>query len=102
MMQVSDEQFRGRKVIAADGHEIGEVAALFIDTSTWTILALQVKLNKATSEQVGATRGLLRAAMLDLPVGKVQSVGDAVLLSIPTLELRQIVPDAVVGQGGKA
>jgi sporulation protein YlmC with PRC-barrel domain len=90
-MQVSDEHLRGRTVIAADGQAIGEVAALFIDTSTWTIVALQVKLSKSVAEQVGAARGLLRAATLELPVRIIQSVGDAVLLSVPTLELRQIL-----------
>jgi len=93
-MQVSDEHFRGRSVIAADGHAIGEVAALFIDTSAWTIIALQIKLHKAAAEQLGAARGILRAATLELPVRMVQSVGYAVLLSVPTLELRQILPGA--------
>ena len=90
-MQVFDEHLRGRTVIAADGQAVGEVAALFIDTSTWSILALQIKLNKAVAEQLGAARSLLRAATLELPVRVVQSVGDAVLLSIPTLEMRQIL-----------
>jgi len=93
-MQVSDEHFRGRTVITADGQAIGEVAALFIDTSAWTITALQIKLRKAAAEQIGATHAMLRAATLDLPVRMVQSVGDAVLLSVPTLELRQILPAA--------
>jgi sporulation protein YlmC with PRC-barrel domain len=93
-MQVSDEHLRGRTVIAADGQAIGEVAALLIDTSTWTIGALQIKLNKAVAEQIGAARGLLRAATLELPVRLVQSVADAVLLSVPTLELRPVVPGA--------
>ena len=93
-MQVSDEQLRGKTVIAADGQAIGEVAALFIDTSTWTIVTLQIKLSKSAAEQLGASRGLLRAATLELPVRTVQSVGDAVLLSIPTLELRQIPSEA--------
>jgi sporulation protein YlmC with PRC-barrel domain len=93
-MQVSDEQLRGRTVIAADGQAIGEVAALFIDTSNWIIIAVQIKLNKSAAEQLGATRSLLRAATLDLPVRLVQSVGDAILLSIPTLELRQNVGEA--------
>lgn len=43
-MQVSDEHLRGRTVIAADGQAIGDVTALFIDTSAWTIVALQIKL----------------------------------------------------------
>jgi sporulation protein YlmC with PRC-barrel domain len=93
-MPVSDEHLRGRTVIAADGQAIGEVAALFIDTSKWTIDALQIKLNKPVAEQLGAARGLLRAATLELPVRLIQSVGDAVLLSVPTPELRQIVTAA--------
>jgi len=93
-MQVSDEHFRGRTVIAADGQAIGEVDALLIDTSSWSIVALQIKLNKAAAEQLGAVRRILRAATLELPVRMVQSVGDAVLLSVPTIELRQILPEA--------
>ena len=92
-MQVSDEQLRGRTVVAADGKAIGEVVALSIDTSTWIVVALQIKLNKSVAEQIGAARGLLRAATLELPVRMVQSVGDAVLLSVPTLELRQTFPN---------
>jgi len=93
-MQASDEHFRGRTVIAADGQAIGEVGALLIDTSTWNIVALQGKLHKAAADQLGAARRLLRAATLQLPVRMVQSVGDAVLLSVPTLELRQLLPAA--------
>ena len=93
-MQISDELFRGRTVIAADGQSIGEVAALFIDTSTWTIVSLQIKLTKAAAEQLGAARTILHAATIDLPVRLVQSVGDTVLLSVPTLGLRQTLPEA--------
>jgi sporulation protein YlmC with PRC-barrel domain len=92
-MQVSDEHFRGRTVIAADGQTIGEVAGLVIDTSAWSIVALHIKLSKSAAEQLGAARGLLRAATFELPVRMVQSVGDAVLLSVPTLELRQSLPN---------
>jgi sporulation protein YlmC with PRC-barrel domain len=92
-MQVSDEHFRGRTVIAADGQAVGEVAALLLDTATWMIVALQIKLNKPVAEQIGAARSLIRAATLELPVRAVQSVGDAVLLSVPTLELRHMLPE---------
>ena len=81
-------------MIAADGHAIGEVAALFVDTSAWTVVALKIKLNKVAAEQLGAARGLLRSATLDLPIRMVQSAKDAVLLNIPMLELRQVFPEA--------
>jgi sporulation protein YlmC with PRC-barrel domain len=100
-MQVSDEHLRRRTVIAADGQAIGEVAALSIDTSKWTVIALQIKLHKAAADQLGAARGILRAATLELPVRMVQSVGDAILLTVPTLELRDIVPDGADRQEEK-
>ena len=93
-MQLSDEHLRGRTVIAADGQAIGEVAALFIDTSTWTIVSIQIKLSKTAAEQLGAARSLLHAATIELPVRMVQSVGDTVLLSVPTTGLRQTLPEA--------
>jgi sporulation protein YlmC with PRC-barrel domain len=88
-MQLSDDQLRGRTVISSDGQAIGEVAALFIDSSTWSIGTLQVKLSKSVAEQIGVSGGLLRAATLDLPVRKIKSVGDAVLLAVPTQELHE-------------
>lgn len=94
-MQVSDEQLRGRTVMAADGQAIGEVGVLFVDTSTWTIVSFQIKLSKPAAEQLGVARGLLHGPTIELPIRVVQSVGDAVLLSVPTLELRQTVSEAV-------
>lgn len=88
-MQISDDNLRGRTVVAADGQAIGEVGALYIDTSTWTIVALQVKLSKSAAEQVGAAKSLLHAATIEVPVRLIQSVADAVLLNVPTVELRQ-------------
>jgi len=98
-MQISDENLRGRTVVAADGQAIGEVAAVFIDTSTWTIASLQIKLSKTAAEQLGASHSLLRAATIELPVRTIQSVGDTVLLSVPTLGLRQTVPEADQHEG---
>jgi sporulation protein YlmC with PRC-barrel domain len=99
-MQISDEHLRGRTVIAADGQAVGEVAALFFDTSTWTIISLQIKLSKTAAEQLGATRSLLHAATTEIPVRLVQSVGDTVLLSVPTLGLRS-APEAADQQEEK-
>jgi sporulation protein YlmC with PRC-barrel domain len=93
-MQISDETLRGRTVVAADGQTIGEVAGLFIDTSTWTMASLQIKLSKTAAEHLDASRSLLHAATIEVPVRMIQSVGDTVLLSVPTLGLRQTVPEA--------
>ncbi len=95
-MRLSDENLRGRTVIAADGQAIGEVAALFIDSDGWRVESLQIKLRKEVADQLGATRGMFHAGTLELPVRMVQSAGDAIVLSVPALELRQVLP----GVGG--
>ena len=91
-MRLSDENLRGRTVIAADGQAIGDVAALFLDSDAWRIESLQIKLRNEVADQLGATRGLFHAGTLEIPVRMVQSVGDAVVLSIPSPELRQVLP----------
>ena len=93
-MRLSDENLRGRTVIAADGQAIGEIAALFLDSDAWRIESLNIKLRKEVADQLGATRGMFQAATLELPVGMVQSVGDAVVLSVAADELRQVLPNS--------
>ena len=93
-MRLSDENLRGRTVIAADGQALGEVAALFLDSDAWRVESLQIKLRKEVADQLGAARDIFHAGTLELPVRMVQSVGDAVVLSVPALELRQVLPSA--------
>lgn len=91
-MRLSDENLLGRTVIAADGQAIGEIAALFLDSATWRVESLQINLRKEVADQLGATRSIFHAATLELPVRLVQSVRDAIVLSVPALELRQVPP----------
>lgn len=98
-MQISDENLRGLTVVAADGHAIGEVSAVFIETSTWTIASIKIKLSKTAAEQLGASQSLLRAATIELPIRMIQSVGDTVLLSAPTSGLRHTVPEGKQSEG---
>lgn len=79
-------------MIAADGQAIGEVSALFLDSDAWRVESLRIKLRKDVADQLGATRGIFHAGTIELPVRLVQSVGDAVILSVPAPELRQILP----------
>ena len=93
-MRLSDENLRGRTVIAADGQAIGEVAALFLDSDAWRVESLQIKLRNEVADQLGATRGMFHAGTLEMPVSMVQSIGDAVVFSVPTQELKKVLPRA--------
>src|SRR5438067_208739 len=91
-MRLSDENLRGRTVIAADGQAIGEVAALFLDSEAWGIQSLQVRLRKEIADRIGASRNLFHAGTVEIPIRLIQSVGDAVVLSVPVDGLRQVLP----------
>jgi sporulation protein YlmC with PRC-barrel domain len=90
-MRLSDENLRGRTVIAADGQAIGEVASLFLDSDAWRVESLQIKLRNEAADQLGAAHGMFHAGTLEIPTRMVQSVGDAVVLSVAANELRQVL-----------
>jgi hypothetical protein len=53
-----------------------------------------VKLRNEVADQLGAKRGMFHGGTLELPVGMVQSVGDAVVLSVPAIELKRLAEPA--------
>lgn len=87
-MRLSDDNLCGRTVICADGNAIGSVAELFI-TADWRVEAIRVELRNDIADRIGATRTLLHRGTLELPVGFIQSVGDAVVLTIAVDQLRE-------------
>lgn len=97
-MRLSDENLRGRTVIGADGRAVGEVAALFLDSDAWGVESIQVKLRKDVADELGASRTIFHAGTVEIPVRLVQSVGDALVLSVPVDGLREVLP----GEGESA
>jgi len=93
-MRLSDNDLHGRPVIASEGLAIGEIAALFLDSDSWRVNALEVKLRKDVADRLGAARGMFHAGAVEIPVRMVQSIGDAVVLSVAVDELRQVLPGA--------
>jgi sporulation protein YlmC with PRC-barrel domain len=79
---------RGRTVISADGQAVGRVDDVVVNIDTWRVESVHLKLNKGVADKLGVHRGKLQAGTIDLPVHMVQSVGDHVVLSVPTSELR--------------
>jgi sporulation protein YlmC with PRC-barrel domain len=91
-MRLSDENLRGRTVIGSDGRAVGEVAALFLDSEAWSVESLRVKLRKEIADQLGASRTMFHAGTVEIPIRLIQSVGDAVVLSVPVDGLREVLP----------
>jgi sporulation protein YlmC with PRC-barrel domain len=93
-MKLSDDNLRGRAVIASDGLAIGEITALFVDGEAWRVESLAVRLRKSVADRIGADRTMFHPGILEIPTTMVQSVGDAVVLSVAIDELRQVLPGA--------
>ncbi len=97
-MRLSDENLRGRTIIAADGQVVGEINALFIDSEAWRVQSIQVALRKDIADQLGARRSVFHAGEVEIPVGMVQSVGATVVLSVPVDGLRAVLPSEAAQQ----
>jgi hypothetical protein len=73
-MRLSDQNLRGRTVIASDGLAIGEVGLLFLDSDALRVESLQVKLRKEVADRLGATRTLFHAGALEIPMRLVRPI----------------------------
>ena len=77
---MSFDKLSGKFVICAGGFDLGEVNGVDIDTNTWQVTHLHVKLSKPASEDLGFKKRF-RSSTVCMPVSLVASVGDNVLLN---------------------
>lgn len=86
-------------MIGADGRAIGEVVGILLDSEGWQVSALQVRLRKGVGEHLGMKHKMFSSPEIEIPRQALQSVGDAVVLSISVDSLRELagvhpVPEA--------
>jgi sporulation protein YlmC with PRC-barrel domain len=102
VMRLSDETLRGRTVIASDGLAVGHVARLYLDSDAWQVESLQVVLRKEVADRIGVSRNMFRAGTLEMPVSAIQSVGDAVVLSVASDALRAWINTSTESEASSA
>jgi sporulation protein YlmC with PRC-barrel domain len=91
-MRITDDNLHGRVVLSSDGLAIGEVNKLYFHGGQFAIDALEIKVRKEIAEKLGLKHSTFHPATMEIPVGFVQSVGDAVLLTAKLEELQMIRP----------
>jgi len=77
---VSFDKLSGMFVICAGGFDFGEINGVEMDTRTWQVTHLHVKLSKPASEDLGFKKRF-RSSTVCLPISLVSSVGDNILLT---------------------
>lgn len=73
-------QLRNRSIIDSSGRVVGEVEDVVIDTDTWEMVGLRVRLKRDVANSLGIRSGAFRSAVLDVGAEFVQSAGDTIVL----------------------
>jgi sporulation protein YlmC with PRC-barrel domain len=74
---VSVDELSGKNVIGTGGTVLGEIKGAQINTSTWQVTHLQVKLSSTASDTLGFKKRF-RSSNVCMPVSLVTAVGDVV------------------------
>lgn len=87
MGNVSTGLLIGKKILAQDGLELGHVDSLIVDTETWQVTALGVKVARDKLEQLNLKRRLVGSQSVVVPTSEVAAATDVVMLKGPLSEL---------------
>jgi len=90
---INIEKIVGLQVITLDAHTLGEVKGARIDTGTWEIKYLNVKLSDKACDRLGMKKRF-RSSAISIPVSMVQAVSEFVTITKSMEELetaREIV-----------
>ena len=91
-MRVSEQSFRGKHVISADGSVVGTVDAMYIDGASLHVDCIAVSVRKDFAERLGVGRGVFHKGIVEIPASQIQSVGETIVLSVPAAALRGPAP----------
>ena len=87
-MLISFESMIGKQVIGKGGFIIGEVKGAIIDTSSWQVPTLNVKLSDNAATELGFKKRF-RSSVVCIPTKMVQAVGDVITIVPPLKELAE-------------
>ncbi len=83
---ISFETIIGKQVIGTGGFIVGEVKGAILDTTTWQVPQLYVKLSDTAATELGFKKRF-RSSTVCIPTKMVQAVGDVVTMTPPLKDL---------------
>jgi sporulation protein YlmC with PRC-barrel domain len=90
------ERISGRTALDSSGQIVGTVddlSVVSVENGTWRIASFRLRLRREIAKDIGAASALLRSAVVEIPAEMVQAIGDAVILSVPTAALHDLVTE---------
>jgi sporulation protein YlmC with PRC-barrel domain len=77
-----EAEFRSeRNVLTTDGRRIGQMTGVLVDTSTWKVQAIVVKLEKAILDELNIKKPIFSTPSVSIPVDLVSKASDVVQLN---------------------
>jgi hypothetical protein len=70
-----------RNVITKDARRIGQMVGIKVDLTTWTVIAIVVRLERPVFDELKIKRPIFRTANATLPVGLISKISDVVQLN---------------------
>ena len=90
MANVKMDQLLGKVVISKDGRKLGTIGGLGIDSDSWHVNTLSVRLEREMSKELGHERKVFGFQTVDLSTQRVAAVGDTVVLNATIAELEEV------------
>ena len=84
---ISFEKLMGLQVITSEAEILGEVKGANIDTKSWQVTGLHVKLSNAAAEELSMKKRL-GSSVATIPVSAIQAVGNLVSLTKSMKDLK--------------
>ncbi len=76
-----------KKVITKDGRELGMLSGVMLDTRTWTVNSIQVRVTKELLAELGKKKPFGKPGTISFATTVVGVVGDVIQLSVDMKEL---------------
>ncbi len=77
---VSLDKISGKEVIGQGGDDLGQVKGAEVNTNSWAVTHLQVKLSNKASESLGFKKRF-SSSTICLPVSMIDAVGDVITIT---------------------
>ena len=84
------DELYNKTVISIDAHPLGEVAGAHVDTDTWEITDLDIKLTSETVKTLNLKKPRFGSLIICLPVADIKEVGDVIVLKYSLKSFRNL------------
>src|SRR5437763_16840036 len=91
-MHLELDDLPDRPVLDATGAVVGDVTKPLVDTETWLVDTLRIRLRREAAAELELPWSFFKRPTIDIPTGLIHAAGDAIILRVSMGELRESPP----------